>query len=678
VPFDKDLHAGQLALARGVYEEAERFFLQAAKVAENFGPGDTAWADVQKGLARVYLAQGKAEKAEACAKAAFEADQLFYGLECEQVADDCVLLGEAFRKQWDFERARPWFERAAQFREQNFGTTHNTTLEAYSRLLIVYLQSQQQFGLEQIHAKVYEAYQTRHPSGMWATFLQLFELGKEYVAANRVQDFQSLLRTEVALLRKQVGNNHKEVATVLAVEADLLKKSNRSLAAWSVGSRAQTVEKANNLSLFAADERTYKLPANQVDDAIAKLLSAGNWHVQPKLNLTDPLNAALRYEDGEGRAELKLTMQVAPRGPFCTVTFQWQLLRSSRMQLAKALISMTLKDLDDNISVMPALNLPAGFASASGSFGGVGAIGAGAAPSAQSGWPTPQQFNEAVQNPSSAFVDAELKSAEPEMNAIGLPKPYSGAFATVYKLSAGGGNVAIKCFTTKVPDQQMRYAAISDQLNSTRLQYFADFEYKPEGIKIGGNQFPLLKMDWVEGQSLPVYIQTNLGDSKKIETLAVRILEMVAAMQSHGIAHGDLQHGNIMILNDAVRLVDYDGMYVKALQGSKSNELGHRNYQHPRRKPEHFDERLDNFSTWVIYASLMCLSRAPQMWELLQAGDEALLFKQADFANPDNSHALRLLLGEADPVVKATVRAFNEVVRMPPEDIPFVTEALTV
>ena len=101
-----------------------------------------------------------------------------------------------------------------------------------------------------------------------------------------------------------------------------------------------------------------------------------------------------------------------------------------------------------------------------------------------------------------------------------------------------------------------------------------------------------------------------------------------------GIAHGDLQHGNIKVeAGCRIILVDYDGMFVPSMQGFTSNELGHRNYQHPGRTKDHFGGYLDNFSAWSIYTSLYCLTLDPTLWRKLEAGDECLLFRQEDYVN---------------------------------------------
>ena len=64
-------------------------------------------------------------------------------------------------------------------------------------------------------------------------------------------------------------------------------------------------------------------------------------------------------------------------------------------------------------------------------------------------WPTSQDFNEAIQNPS-CLADPDLKSGEVVTNAMGLPVPRSGNFADVYQFKGGDGTMwAVKLFTRK-------------------------------------------------------------------------------------------------------------------------------------------------------------------------------------------------------------------------------------
>lgn len=669
--WEKDLHAGQLAICRGLYDEAEKHFLRAEEVAAAFGPGDPAWAEVKKGLARVHLALGRPLEAYKCAQQALTSDELYWGFDCEQIADDCHLAGESLRQLGDYERARPMFERAVAIREQKFGTAHDTTLEVLGKLLVVHLQAKDLTGLEALHAKVFQAYQRSHPSGVWATYLKLHEVGREYISRGELKELQELLQSEATLLRNQIGAHHREVATVLAVEAEVLKQSKQRLAAWKVDTSAQNIARLNNQNLFTADERAYNLPAIQVQEAIHRLLSERpRWVMQPNGPLGQPLTGKTFYNDDVKDetqvAELRISIKITPRGPSCAVLFQCQLVNSSNLNRARTVIAEMLRELDDNILIIkPIAVIPAQ---------SIAATHDATIRTAERGWPTPQQFNEAVQNPSTAFADSSLRHAEAEMNAIGLPKPYSGAFATVYRMHARDHDIAVKCFTTRVPDQQQRYAEISRSLSSLASPYFVDFEYLPDGITIGAGKYPVLRMDWVEGIGLTPYIRQHLRDRECIERLAVSLLEMVGALQAIGIAHGDLQHGNIIIVNEEVRLVDYDGMFVPSLNGGKSNELGHRNYQHPQRTMQHFDASLDSFSIWSIYCSLMCISRAPQFWDLVQAGDECLLFRHDDYLNPEQSNTFRLLGSESDPDVRSTIEFFKKIVSLPLNEVPTVKE----
>ena len=255
------------------------------------------------------------------------------------------------------------------------------------------------------------------------------------------------------------------------------------------------------------------------------------------------------------------------------------------------------------------------------------------------GWPTGQDYNEAVQNPSSAFADPDLIFGQPTLDALGLPRPITGAFAYVYKFRCGARTWAIRCFQREFKDQQARYVAIGDYLRQYRLPYTVDFDFLDKGICVRGQWYPILKMEWVQGEPLNDYIRSHLSDSTALTGLAERWVRMIAALAQAGIAHGDLQHGNIVIVNGDFKLLDYDGMYVPTMGGrfAESHELGHRNYQHPRRSANDFSASLDSFSAWVIYLALVALSKEPAFWQLAQAGDESLLFRKEDFESPQTS-----------------------------------------
>ncbi len=285
-------------------------------------------------------------------------------------------------------------------------------------------------------------------------------------------------------------------------------------------------------------------------------------------------------------------------------------------------------------------------------------------------WPSPQDFNEAMQNPNIAFEDAFLKRCKPQLNALGLPQPITGAFASVYSVEAGDSTIAIKCFLREVDDQSTRYKMISDFILNDDLPSTVGFEFIENGILTGGSRFPVLKMQWVDGYSIQDYIDQYRFDTKAMEHLAGEFLYMVNDLRRAGIAHGDLQHGNIMICPEGLRLVDYDGMFVPGMEGMLSNELGHRNYQHPKRDAHHFGPYLDNFSAWLIYISLLAIAADPELWSIPSCGDENLLFRQADFVDPESSEMFKIFRSHANPEIREYGRILEQLCAMNVEDVP--------
>jgi hypothetical protein len=172
-------------------------------------------------------------------------------------------------------------------------------------------------------------------------------------------------------------------------------------------------------------------------------------------------------------------------------------------------------------------------------------------------------------------------------------------------------------------------------------------------------------MEWVQGDRLEEYIQSNLGNANVISLLATNWLKMITTLRQASIAHGDLQHGNILVVNGDFKLIDYDGMFVPSLAGHSSHEMGHSNYQHPKRTPLDFGTELDNFSSWVIYLSLLALKLDSQLWHRIQsAGDDRMLFSKEDFTQPDFSDALRIIGRINNAEIQSLIEAIKGFTRL--------------
>jgi serine/threonine protein kinase len=272
-------------------------------------------------------------------------------------------------------------------------------------------------------------------------------------------------------------------------------------------------------------------------------------------------------------------------------------------------------------------------------------------------------YQDAVQNPKSVFSEKDLQGGVPVYNALGLPRPITGGFATVYQIVSGGHKWAVRCFLRYYPDMELRYAAISKHLRKCRLPYTTEFYFLNEGIRILGQWYPILKMEWIDGEPLNTYIEKNLNNPHLLNDLATEFFKMSKDLKRHSIAHGDLQHGNILVENGKLRLVDYDGMYVPALKDLSSHEIGHPNYQHPKRSQRDYGLYLDTFSEWVIMGSVLALTVKPDLWSLAKGGDERLLFSQHDFRNPSSSKVLELMRTSDHEMLRNLARAIIDMLK---------------
>jgi len=256
-------------------------------------------------------------------------------------------------------------------------------------------------------------------------------------------------------------------------------------------------------------------------------------------------------------------------------------------------------------------------------------------------WPSARYFTEAIQCPSICFAHPHLRNTLPAVDRLGMPLVTSGQFAYVYKLNSMNGDTdfAVRCFRGYLGDRDQRYRAIQAHLANSPVSYLSEFTYAPEGILVGGIRFPILFMHWIEGPTLDLYISEMLNRPDVLLHLSEEWLRLLGALRASGIAHGDLQHGNIIVEHGHLRLVDHDGIFVPAMAGWTASEVGHQHYQHPRRTAAHFDSNLDNFSSLVIYLSLLSVAERPALWH--EHHDENLLFTKTDFADPASSELLK-------------------------------------
>ena len=256
------------------------------------------------------------------------------------------------------------------------------------------------------------------------------------------------------------------------------------------------------------------------------------------------------------------------------------------------------------------------------------------------------------------FSDRALQAGQVAMSSkfANSPLSWAGAFGVVFCVRCQLGSYAVKCFTAAQPERAQRYAEISAYLPGcapNAAPFLVSVGYDNQGIFVHPARYPLLKMEWVQGDRLNDHVEKVLASPDPISPLrdlATRWTELVLALQKDQIAHGDLQHGNVLVLGDgSLKLVDYDGMYVPPLAKRHALEQGHYNYQHPARE-SHYNERLDDFAALAILTAIRGLAVDTGLWNQFNGG-ENMLFVASDFRDPPRSPLFDKLAQLPDPAV---------------------------
>ncbi|OAA29387.1 hypothetical protein UG55_100218 [Frankia sp. EI5c] len=286
--------------------------------------------------------------------------------------------------------------------------------------------------------------------------------------------------------------------------------------------------------------------------------------------------------------------------------------------------------------------------------------------------PTLLDYQQAVQVPRLAFLDDQLRRSVPRLTPLGMPAVATGGFALTFDVSHAGRRYAVRCFHRHSDNLELRYACIADFVRSSALDFLVGVDYLPAGIRVRDHCWPIVRMEWIDGVRLDDWAQENLDRPARLDRVRASLHTAVAELRRRGAAHGDLQHGNILVLPDAsIRLVDYDGMYLPALGALGASERGHRNYQHPDRSNQ-YDVTLDRFAQEVIAVSLAALARDPGLWREFNTG-ENLILSAADFADPASSALFARL--ERMPTVGAAARRLRDACLVDYEDAAAILDA---
>ena len=262
-------------------------------------------------------------------------------------------------------------------------------------------------------------------------------------------------------------------------------------------------------------------------------------------------------------------------------------------------------------------------------------------------YPLISEYVRAIQDTSSNLD--KLAHLVPVLDDHGEPYHSSGAFAVVFKMKdeQTGKCYALKCFTEEQEGRAEAYRQIADELEFVDSSYITSVKYLDKEIFVDSSceedEFPVLLMDWIDGETMENYIAENYQDNYTMAMLCYRFCKMAAWLRTQSFSHGDIKPDNIIVRPDgSLTLVDYDGMFVPSMKGSQSPTIGTRDFSHPLRTVDDFDETIDDFSLASIALSLKAISMKSTLLDIYGASDR-LLFSESDYRNPSSSKAISAL-----------------------------------
>lgn len=302
--------------------------------------------------------------------------------------------------------------------------------------------------------------------------------------------------------------------------------------------------------------------------------------------------------------------------------------------------------------------------------------------------PSKDNIIDAIKNTAN-FRIPQLSSSSFVQSRFGDPLYFPGGFGMVFKADSKGKKSAVKVWYVKIDEIKDRMQKISSYISSRNLPYFVTYSFYEEGIRIpasiindpndSSDQYlDVLIMDWAEGRTLKEYLDELICENPAnvVEATLLQLSHQLKLcftdLHNNQIAHGDLQHGNIVVNNGPngvqIKLIDYDSMYVPELKGYGQTTSGIGGFQHPRRISGDVTlstEKDDYFSEKILYLTMLLLAKHPQFWTDVNVGvecnDFGLLFSAEDFTGFRNTYIYNFVKANSADFGSEIVSLIDEV-----------------
>jgi TonB family protein len=299
-------------------------------------------------------------------------------------------------------------------------------------------------------------------------------------------------------------------------------------------------------------------------------------------------------------------------------------------------------------------------------------------------FPTIAEYNQSIKtNGGNVFKTLKGLNFIPARNLpIKIFTYGSGSYAAIFKAKDTTKEFAIRCFINAEQENIIRYKAISQYLHNIHEDWLSSFEVFDNEIIINGKQYPVIRMEWIDGQLINNYVSDHLQFNSELEEIQRQIVFISNGLEKNKIGHGDIQCGNIIVKKEnnkiQLKLIDYDGMFVPSFANKINLEKGRTEFQHPNRFVSNaFNEKIDRFSFWVILTALEALKFDKTLWKEIMLGGfntlDNFLFQAGDFQNPNHSTLFKRLKSINQPSLNFYVNILQDICQKDWQQTPATT-----
>lgn len=254
----------------------------------------------------------------------------------------------------------------------------------------------------------------------------------------------------------------------------------------------------------------------------------------------------------------------------------------------------------------------------------------------------------------------------------------SGSYAVVFKAKDHYNEFAIRCFISAEKENIDRYRKIDSYLKNLNASWITKIELLEDEINVGYQHYPVIKMDWVEGQLLNNFVTQVIDNNSALTELQNEVISVSKSLESLKIGHGDIQCGNIIVAKNSdgkniIKLIDYDGMFIPSFSNKINLERGRTEFQHPNRSQIQYNEKIDRFSFWVMLCAIEALKFDKTLWfEIMRGGFNTLdnlLFIGDDFKYFNNSKLVNRLYALNKPSLSYYLNKLNKFCNSLPDSV---------